>query len=418
MNQTGNSSHFDIVIVGAGAAGISAAHTLLAKGYKIAVVEASGRIGGRVWTDPSSYSIPCDVGAHWLHYGSENFYKDYGESNGFDIYPDARNLAVYDKEVTVEEGPDLIIKGLELMERAIEESVCAGIDMSLADATANVDHPMHSVAGYILGPWTMGKELEHLSLLDYAELEESTDWFCRQGFGTLVAHYGSTLPVSLNTTVTEIDWSGNSLKIVTDNGTIESKAVILTVSTGVLASDAITFKPTLPTRKVESFNSISMGHYEHIWLEFSAPIADSTPDVYIVGLADENDSMFSAFANASGSRLTYFDIGGDVAEQMSRSSQTDRIDFALGRLRSIFGNEIDRTFVKGSASSWATDPLTRGSYATARPGAFPMREALREPIADRIFFAGEACHRTMYASVAGAHLSGQEAAEQCVARAL
>lgn len=418
MNQNENTSHFDIVIVGAGAAGISAAHTLLAKGYEIAVVEASGRIGGRVWTDPSSFCIPCDVGAHWLHYGSENFYKEYGESNGFNIYPDARNLAVYDKDVIVKEGPGLIIEGLELMERAIEESVGAGLDMSLADATANVDHPMHSVAGYILGPWTMGKELDHLSLLDYAELEESTDWFCRQGFGTLVAHYGSTLPVSLNTTVTAIDWSGNNLKIATDKGTIRSKAVILTVSTGVLASGVITFKPALPTRKVESFDAISMGHYEHIWLEFAVPIADSTPDVYIVGLADENDSMFSAFANASGSHLTYFDIGGDAAEQMSRTSQTDRVDFALSQLRSIFGSEIDRTLVRGSASSWATDPLTIGSYATAQPGAYPMRETLREPIADKIFFAGEACHRTMYASVAGAHLSGKEAAEQCVARAL
>ncbi len=406
------SDHPDVVIVGAGAAGISAAHALIAHGYDFAVVEASGRIGGRVWTDQATYSIPCDMGAHWLHYGSDNFYKGYGERNGFDIYPDNLNVALYNCGQTIEKGTDLIPEVLGLMEQAIEETADTGMDVSLADATKNVNHPLTPIARYILGPWTMGKELDRLSVLDYASMKDSVDWFCREGFGTLVAKYGANLPVSFDTIVKTIDWSGKDLRISTNKGNIRSKAVIVTVSTGVLASDAITFNPSLSAEKLDSFDSISMGNYEHIWLEFSKPIAGLKPDTYVLNLTDEQDFTFGASANASGSTLTYFDVGGQVASELSRRSEADRINFALDRLRSVFGSEIDHSFVKGSASSWATDPLTVGSYASAKPGAFHMRDVLREPIAERIFFAGEACHQTMFASVAGAHLSGKETAEQ------
>ncbi len=406
------SNHFDVVIVGAGAAGISATHTLIGQGYDIAVVEASSRIGGRVWTDQETYAIPCDMGAHWLHYGTDNFYKNYGERNGFDIYPDNLNVALYNRGETIENGAELIPELLGLMEQAIEESADTGIDVSLADATENINHPLTSIARYILGPWTMGKELQNLSVLDYASMQDSVDWFCREGFGTLVAHYGSKLPVSLDTTVKTIDWSGKDLRISTNRGDICSKAVIVTVSTGVLASGAIQFNPALSAAKLESFDSISMGNYEHIWLEFSTPIAGLNPDTYVLNLTDEQDSTFGASANASGSTLTYFDVGGRIAKDLSHQSETDRINFALDRLRSVFGSEIDHSFVRGSASSWATDPLTVGSYASAQPGASDRRDVLREPIADRIFFAGEACHQSMFASVAGAHLSGKETADQ------
>ena len=405
---------FDVVIVGAGAAGIATAHRLLSQGYKIAIVEAADRIGGRVWTDTSTYSMPCDVGAHWLHYGLNNFYLEYGKGNGFDIYPDARNFKVYSENSLVKDGREQIVEAMELIEQAIEESALPGVDISLAEATDAIDHPMFPAASYILGPWLMAKELKHLSVPDYMSSNESFDWFCREGFGTLVAHYGAALPVSLNTAVVEIDWSGRDLKVKTTDGTIRSRVVVLTVSTGVLASGAISFKPHLPAQKQESFDCISMGHYEHIWLEFSEPIGLAEPDTYVTNLGNGSDTLFSAFTNAAGSGLTYFDVGGEIALELTQLEQTERVNFALDKLRSVFGSEIDRKFIKGSASSWANDPLTRGSYATAKPGCFHMREVLRETIADRIFFAGEACHPNRYASVAGAHQSADEVADQII----
>ena len=88
----------------------------------------------------------------------------------------------------------------------------------------------------------MGRDLEDISCVDYWNSEAgSDDWFCKQGFGTLVAHYGGGLPVALETPVSSIDWSGSGVKVETSAGAIEARAAIVTVSTGMLASGRIAF---------------------------------------------------------------------------------------------------------------------------------------------------------------------------------
>ena len=355
------------------------------------------------------------MGAHWLHYGDHNFYKQYGEQQGFSVYQDPREVFLDRENIGVEQNMDSLTEALDELEQAIAIAAESGIENSLAGATANMSHLMSPIAKFIVGPWSMGKELDELSLLDYASLEGTTDYFCKEGFGSLVAHHGSSLPVSLNTTVSEIDHSGSEIIVHTNNGALRTKAVILTVSTGVLAAGDIRFIPELPLRKVESFNSISMGTYEHIWLQFSTPIANAKPDVYLLTFDDSHNCKVSACANVSGSSLTYFDVGGNTAKALTNLAEEDKVNFALDRLRSDFGNDISRTFVKGAASSWATNPLTQGAYASASPGAYAMRKVLREPVDDKVFFAGEACHPTMWASVAGAHLSGHDVALEVMA---
>lgn len=97
--------------------------------------------------------------------------------------------------------------------------------------------------------------------------------------------------------------------------------------------------------------------------------------------------------------------------------QAAAIDFALQELRVIFGNAVERHFVKGVATNWGHNPLTLGAYASAAPGKYDQRRILRQPIGDRIWFAGEACSRLEWATVGGAHDSGIEVATK-VASAL
>ena len=79
---------------------------------------------------------------------------------------------------------------------------------------------------------------------------------------------------------------------------------------------------------------------------------------------------------------------------------------------------VDRSYEGvADASAWGRNPWTRGSYASAEPGLHHLREELRVPVEDRIFFAGEACHLDQWATVGGAHLSGCETAAN-VARVL
>ena len=81
------SSDVDVVVVGAGAAGLSAARTLTEKGHSVAVLEARSRIGGRAFTESNTFGVPYDHGCHWLHDESSNPWVKYGQDHGFDLYP-------------------------------------------------------------------------------------------------------------------------------------------------------------------------------------------------------------------------------------------------------------------------------------------------------------------------------------------
>ena len=115
--------------------------------------------------------------------------------------------------------------------------------------------------------------------------------------------------------------------------------------------------------------------------------------------------------NASGGNLSYADVGGEFARALEKEGREASMDFALSELRKIFGSEVDRQFIKADATAWGLNPLFHGSYASAEPGKFGMRNVLRESVGGRIHFAGEACSETNWATVAGAHNSGVATAE-------
>ncbi|MYD77405.1 MAG: FAD-dependent oxidoreductase [Gammaproteobacteria bacterium] len=403
-------SHTDVVVVGAGAAGISAAYTLIEKGLDIIVVEAAERIGGRCWTDLETFGVPYDVGAHWLHYGDRNFFLAYGKETGFDLYPDAKNFSLYRQNQKQPNGLSTIQQSHEEYWYAIQQAIDSNRDISVADATALLSS--ERVSDFIYGPWIMGKEIQEFSVFEYSGFLGDADWFCRQGFGTIVARYGATLPVSLKTEVNAIDWSGDLLKIKTNQGAIGARTVIVTVSTGVLSGGGIQFSPNLSIAKQEAFSAVSMGCYEHVVLQFNEDSCFRQPDTYIICMPNNLREGFGALANISSSGLTFCDIGGNLARELIALGEEACIDYALGELVEIFGSSIKKNFIKGAASAWLENPYTLGSYASAEPGAFQMRATLNEPVGERIFFAGEACHCPMWATVAGAFASGQEVANK------
>ncbi len=401
-------SHTDVVVVGAGVAGIAAAHTLIDKGLDIIVVEAAERIGGRCWTDLETFDVPYDVGAHWLHYADRNFFLAYGKDNGFDLYPDGKDFSLYKQNQKQPNGLSTIQNSHDNYWSAIQQAIDSNHDISVADATALLSS--ESVSDFIYGPWIMGKEVHEFSVFEYSGPLGDSDWFCRQGFGTIVAHHGSTLPVSLKTEVNAIDWLGDGVKVKTNQGTIGARAVIVTVSTGVLSRDGIKFFPNLPIAKQEAFNAVSMGCYEHVVLQFTEDSCLRQPDRYIISMPDSTREGFGALSNICNSGLTFCDIGGNLARELIPRGEEACIDYALSEMVDIFGSSIKKNFIKGTASAWLKHPYTLGSYASAEPGAFQMRATLNEPVGDRIFFAGEACHSSMWATVAGAFASGQEVA--------
>jgi monoamine oxidase len=108
-------------------------------------------------------------------------------------------------------------------------------------------------------------------------------------------------------------------------------------------------------------------------------------------------------------------LGGAFAAEVEASGLAAAVDFATGELVRLFGSKIRGHIGHGSMTAWRSDPWTRGGYSATLPGQAHQRAVLAEPIADRIFFAGEACSIDSYSTCHGAYLTGVAAAEKVAA---
>ena len=163
-------------------------------------------------------------------------------------------------------------------------------------------------------------------------------------------------PVSLDTAVSRIGWGGSGVTVETNRGTIEAKAVIVTVSTGVLGAGHITFDPVLPVEKQESFDAISMGFYNHITLQFSEDVFGTGPDGYLMFQVGDDMRAFGGLTNISGSGISYCDVGGSFAQELERAGDTAAVDFAMGKLKEMLGSDIEKAFMKSHVTTWGPGP--------------------------------------------------------------
>ncbi len=404
----------DIVIVGAGIAGLEAAKTLRDKGISFVVIEADNRIGGRAITNDIIFGVPFDMHAHWMLSPSVNPLIRYGRENGFDIYKDSRKSRSFvgNREATKEEYRDLY-KTDTLFTQKMEASARSVIGEDDNARTALGKDFFELPWGYTVssnyGPWSMAQNSRDYSPRDWSNSIGGGQHFCRQGYGTLVAHYGRDVPVSLKSTVTEIDWRGDGVKVVTSAGTIRSKAVILTVSVGVLAKQRIKFIPELPVEKQEAIDGVDMAVMDYIGLQFTEDVFGFGPDVYVdQQQSDENGVGY--MSNMGDTNVVYAYVGGDQAKRLENEGMEAAIAYGLDGIKSMLGVGIEKKFVKGFATGTGKIPLYEGSYSTAKPGKQPMRAVLRRTLAEKVFFSGEACHPLQWATVNGGLNAGRKSA--------
>ena len=208
---------------------------------------------------------------------------------------------------------------------------------------------------------------------------------------------------------------GRGVVVATSKGELRAKVVIVTVSTGVLRSGHVRFRPELPAEKRESFDAISMGTYNNVALHFSEDVFGEPPDSYVNNRYRGEDAI-GFLTNIGGSNLVFGYVGGRFGASLESAGVEASVDYALGEVKRMLGNGVAKKFRKGTCTRWGRNRLTKGAYAPASPGGYPLRAVLREPVAERIYFAGEACHPTMWATVGGAVLSGAETAAAAAKR--
>jgi monoamine oxidase len=229
--------------------------------------------------------------------------------------------------------------------------------------------------------------------------------------GNFISTFANGVPVKLNTPVTSISWDNPcGVQISTPAGVVNASTAIVTVPLSVLASERLTFSPALPSQYQDAISNLPMGVVEKIALQFNQDIFNvGTINTLATPLVDKVNNSFVQ-AQLFGKNIGICFVGGDLARSLIAAGGTALVDFALATMESMFGSSVSGAFVRGQSSSWLSDPFSLGAFTYAVPGAVPLRTALATPVANQIFFAGEALSILKHGSLPGAYDSGQSAA--------
>jgi monoamine oxidase len=401
----------DIVVIGAGAAGIAAARRIVAANRKVILLEATDQIGGRCLTDTATFDVPFDRGARWIHNPDTNPMIRLARGGGLDVVPAplGQKIRIGRRNARAGEVEELLAT-LVRANRAIDDASRGRVDVSCASALPKDLGDWAAAVEFLLGANATGKDLKELSAIDKIRAQDrSAALASRQGLGTLVAKLGDGLPISLATPATRIAWSGRDVMVETPAGKIAARAAIVTASSNVLTSGALKFTPDLPKRTLDAASKVSLGSYDHIVLQLPGnPLGLSRDDVVIEQAKDARTAFM--IANMGGSSLCSVDVAGSFGRDLSAQGEPAMVAFAMEWLAKLFGSDVAKAVRKSSATRWDAAPFALGAMSAASPGGQPSRKILMEPVGS-LFLAGEAAHETLWGTVDGAWESGERAAE-------
>jgi monoamine oxidase len=404
-------SEVDIVIIGAGAAGIGAARRLAGESLSIMLIEASARVGGRAWTQ-SIAGAPLDLGCGWLHSGERNPWTKIAEESGFAVL---RGLPAWGDHFR-----DLGFSPAEQAEaenewRAWRHRLDAGPFASDRASDALPEGGRWAAYAQSMSGYVNGAALEELSIADYLAYDRAAsdhNWRLPAGYGALVAASLPPVPLHLATPITVIEHDGARTRIETRAGAISARAVILTVSTNVLASGAIRFRPALDD-KLHAAACLPLGFANKIFLsvEHGAPFE---AERHLLGDPRRADTG-SYYIMPLGRPVVECFYGGPGARALERAGLAEAFKFAEDELAALFGADIRRRLRALTGFFWGPADEIGGAYSHALPGESRRRTELAAPVDEKLFFAGEATHESDFSTAHGAFASGVRAAEQALA---
>jgi len=405
-------SSVDAAIIGAGAAGLGAAHALQQSGLSVIVLEARNRVGGRIMTVQPSAEVTFDAGAGWLHSGPANSFVAIAQELGFDVN---RDPPPWQRPAFPEPQPqseqDAFFTAMESFFARAEAAVAAG-EEGPASRWLDPDCRFNPVIDAI-STFMNGCELDRLSLADMIAYEDSrNDWRVRRGFGALLDAYAATCPVALNCEVTRIDHSARDIVITTSRGEVHAGKVIITVPTTILATESIRFFPALPD-KVEAARGLPLGANEKVTLALDDP--ETLPIEANLRGNGSTTVKGSYQIRPFGQPCIEGFFGGSTARELGLSGDGALGAHAIDEITALLGSDMRRRLKSLHESQWTRDPFARGGYSHALPGRAGCRARLAEAVDGRLFFAGEATSPDYFTTAHGARDSGVRAAGEVLA---
>lgn len=429
----------DVLVLGAGAAGLGAAQTLRACGRSALVLEARDRVGGRIWTE-SVGGVPIDLGAAWIHGYERNPLRPMAEAARLHLVrSDTIDLGapyrLYDADGREWSGAER--EALEHVFGEVQDQldaqaegwrVSGAPDRSLADALEALKVPdewraalTYKFLSEIVHEYA--DDLSSLSALAFDDDPTATLFGAHDmlpagtGYAPLLEQMSSGLDIRLGQVVTGITVSGQQATVTLETGEqVSAPQCIVTLPLGVLQQRSIAFTPDLPAAHWAALDRLGAGLLDKLVLVF--PRVEWPLDVDWFGHLATADERWCQWVNAArhcGAPILIGELAGDFARRAESLSDEELVHSALRTLRRMFGASLPEP-VAVRRTRWRLDPFARGSYAHLTPGATPAdRDRASAPHMGRVFFAGEHTYRHCPTNVHGAWLSGVRAATHCLA---
>jgi monoamine oxidase len=405
-------SSVDVAIIGAGAAGLGAAHALKDSGLSTIVLEARDRLGGRAHTVMAAPDVVFDVGCGWLHSADKNSFVAIAERLKFELNKDLppwRERA-YGKAFP-QADRDEFVTALDQFYERIEAAAQSGKDDS-ADRYLEPGNRWNPMIDAI-STYVNGCELDQASILDIDAYEDTNvNWRVRRGYGALIAAYGAEVPVALNCEVRLIDHSARRVRIETARGTLEADKVIVTVPTNLIADEAIRFSPALPD-KLDAARGLPLGLADKVTLALAEP--ETMPKEGNLRGATMRTEMGTYHIRPFGQPCIEGFFGGRFAQALEDAGDGAIAAHSIDEIVSFLGSDFRRKLTPLRESRWSHDRFARGSYSHALPGHAGKRAVLAAPVDGRLFFAGEATSPNFFSTAHGARDSGERAAREVLA---
>ncbi len=413
---------FDVIVIGAGVAGLAAAAALRSKGQRVAVLEAASRVGGRAWTvDLAGYAF--DTGASWLHFADDNPLTPIAEAEGVALIDSdtVRTRQLFDAGTPVSDAG--FRQAAEAFSTVCEAAASREPDISVSAAIKGLrDDPWMATVENWEAAQIAAADPVRFSVRDWAATEMTgRNLNIPGGLGAFVTRCLGRMagPVELETPVSAVDWSGPGVTVTTPRGTLRAHAAIVTVSTGVLYGGAIRFTPALPAATAQAIAGLPMGLLSKVALHVADPpalgVLANTSLRRRIAAAGEPCMSFQVLPERANIVVGF--VGGPNAWALAREAPEASVDFAIAQLGLMLGAKALRGLRPAHVTRWGNDLLHRGAYAYALTGAAGARAELAKPVGDgRLLFAGEATATDGQAgTVGGAWSCGQAAAASLLA---
>ncbi|MCG8669571.1 MAG: FAD-dependent oxidoreductase [Pseudomonadales bacterium] len=432
-----------ITIVGAGVSGLATAKRLTEAGFDVTVLEARDRIGGRTWSYQSNTGATLDLGASWIH-GDFAPFEDLAKQQGIELVnTDFENLLIHNSEgqsqhlsevdteslinaMQIGVGLANLMGGSASMQDVIDKSwpllALAGFSRELVDFLVTADIEVSSAASaedltvrsYLGDIFAMIIPSEQDESIDEEE-ERSKNLAFPKGYNQITDYLAEGLDIQLNTTVLDIDYNQDPIRVTTNQGELSSDLIIVTAPIGVLKAGDISFSPALPDWKQQAIEQTGSGLLNKLFLEFPYSFWDQDPDM--LGITQPEKGGLALWVNMEKvtrrPTLMAFSAGRS-AKALEALSDQQMVDLAMQRLVQAYGKDIPEP-INVTRTRWAADPFAKGSYSYESLNAGVLDSLfLSLPVKARVLFAGEATSIDNGSNVPGAYETGLREAERII----